>query len=232
MALNTEKNPLTADLTMINARVEFLDIFTTILRPTIATKANLPPDVCMVKTEQEPAGKLSVWEDTHSPEVAFVMPFIGRWFIKGNTAGLDLDPLMLPFDFHYRENLNNQSAISCSGSIKINKVKAGGEYNFVKETAKVEVGVSPKTDWLKDTPIKTGVQGSAFIEIGKDGISDFGVEGKLGVKPDQGKSTEVAGMTIEPRIGKIELSTKVSWNAGATGNLKGQLHQSFFNYGN
>ena len=230
VATNTESNQIRADMAVLNAKVEFLNIFTVQLRPTVITNGYYPPERCPLAKEEKQNNKLAVWEDTHCQEVSFVMPAIGSWAIRCNIAEFHLDPLILPFEFHYKENLITNEWISCSGSVKLNIVKGGGEYDFTTEKGKLEVGVGKKLgeDFLKGTPVKAGMEVAGFVEIGKNGISDYGVKGGVSIKPNVGEIYKNDLFQVGPKTGKLEVSGKVSWNSGPSGDLKAQLLPAFF----
>ncbi|MCU0457463.1 MAG: tetratricopeptide repeat protein [Bacteroidales bacterium] len=232
VAANSGNNPLTSELGVIQAKLDFLLIFSMNLRPTVPSSGNLPPEHCKVLESRDAQNKLAVWEDTHCEEISMTMPLIGKWSIKCGIGEFHLDPFMLPFDFHYKENLRTNEWISCSGSVKLAIAKGGGEYNFTEEKGKLEIGVSGKLGegMLKGSPIKAGVDAVGFIEIDGNGISDLGVKGSVNVKPNVGELYKNDMAKVEMKPGKVELTGKVSWNSGPSGDLKAEFHPAFSNF--
>ena len=175
------------------------------------------------------------WNDLYCDRnISFTIPLTGTWKFTCNTTEFHLEPLLLPFEAHYKENLETNEIISASAAVSIKReiagtkasVKIGGSYDAAKGTVTLEGGVSTKIGEgnIGPLPVKAGVSGGGFIEFDKNGVSDFGVKGGLEAKPDMsiGEGKDKSDI----RIGKVEAGGKWSWNAGGSGVAKGTLNGS------
>jgi tetratricopeptide (TPR) repeat protein len=198
-------------------------------------------ELCLEEGEKKTAThKITEWNDLHcDKDIQFNVPGTGYWRFTCNTTELHLEPLLLPFEVHYKENLNTAEMISASAAVSIKReiggiktsVKVGGGYDAVKGTVKLEGGLSTKigdfTIGGKDMggmPVKVGAGGGGFIEFDKNGVSDLGFKGGIEAKPDI--TIKDNGADREIRAGKIEAGGKWSWNAGPSGVAKGTLNGS------
>jgi hypothetical protein len=178
---------------------------------------------------------LAEWNDLYCDRnISFTIPLTGTWRFTCNTTEFHLEPLLLPFEVHYKENLETGNVISASAAVSIKReiagtgvsVKAGAGYDGTKGTVKLEGGVGTtigKTN-VGPLPVKAGVSGGGFIEIDKNGITDFGGKGGIEAKPDIGIGEGKDKSDL--KIGKVEVGGKWSWNAGGSGVAKGTLNGS------
>jgi hypothetical protein len=142
------------------------------------------------------------------------MPFTGTMNFTCNTTEIHLDPLLLPFEVRYKENLNTSEMLFCSGKIGMGPAKIGGEYDAVQQTGKVETGYSKDIDkgYLGPVPIEAKAEATIGIEFDKSGVTDFVMEAGAEVKAGD----DVASATVDGKA-------RWSWNAGGSGEVKGSL---------
>ena len=196
---------------------------------------------CLDDDSKKPAShKLAEWNDLHCDRnVTYAMPLTGYMKFTCNTTELHLEPLLLPFEVHYKENLETGQIISASAAVSIRReidktgvsVKVGAGYDAEKGTVKLEGsvgtkigGVSIGDEKLGGMPGKIGATGGGFIEFDKNGVSDLGFKAGVEGKPDL-KYGEKNNET-DIRVGKVEVGGKWSWNAGGSGVAKGTLNGS------
>lgn len=198
----------------LNLKLQFVKEHLAAIRPALG----ISPEILSCVEEDEKKltrHKLADWNDLHCDRnVTYSMPFTGTMNFTCNTTEIHLDPLLLPFELRYKENLNTNEMLFCSGKIGMGPVKAGGEYDVVRQAGKAEFGYSKDIDkgYLGPVPIEASAEATIGIEFDKSGVSDFimeaGVEAKAGNK---------AANT------KVEGKARWSWNAGGSAEAKGSL---------
>lgn len=179
---------------------------------------------CVEGTPEEGIRKLQDWNDLHCDRlVTYKVPLTGTMKFTCNTTEWKLSPLLLPFEAEFKQNLETGEWISASAAVSVKAVKAGGSYDFTTGKGNMEVGagMTISEDKLGPLPVKISAFGGATIEFDKDGISDFGLNGKLEGKVSMGSGSE--DIDIDPVEMKIGAESRWSWNAGPSGVAKGAL---------
>ena len=198
------------DAAVIGAKLEFLYLFDN-MKPTLILVDGLPPEICFGTDQTDKplkANKLPDFDDIHCDKViSMVFPGIGSWKITCNRAEFHLNPLIIPIERHFTENLNTGEYITSSAAIGYGPVKAGGEYNYEEQKGKVELGLSGKLSEseLGPIPLEVSANLSAALEFDRNGISDLEVGASL-----EGKAGNDSGSV------SVEAGEKWSWNAGCS----------------
>lgn len=169
-----------------------------------------------LKKEHEETNKLADWDDLHCDKnITFSVPFTGSFQFTCNSTTVNLDPLILPFQASFEQNLNTRDFVNATGSFGYGPVKAGGDYDFVKDkgSAYVEVSQDVIDEKIDGVKVKAVVSGRATLEFDKNGVSDFIMEasGEAKIGDDMVKVTGDANV-------------KWSWEAGGSGEAKGSIN--------
>jgi tetratricopeptide (TPR) repeat protein len=164
---------------------------------------------CPVAMAPSKAGKkLPEFDDLQcASKASFAMPLIGSYSFSCNRAEFNLDPIMLPFQLHFKENLNTGEYITASTSIGMGPLKLGGSADFEKNSGKVELGYSKEIDkgYLGPVPLEASANATVGIEIDESGGSDLVIGGSV-----EGKAGGDAGSV------SVEAGARWGWNAGGS----------------
>ena len=174
-----------------------------------------------LEEQHEETHKLADWDDLYCDRnITFSIKGIGSYNFTCNSTSVDLDPLILPFKASFKQNLNTGEFVNASGSVGYGPVKAGGDYDFVKEKGSVSVEVSGEVidEKVGGVKVKAGVTGKATLEIDKNGISGLELEasGEAKIGND---AVKVTG----------EANVNWSWEAGGSGEAKGSIDSKALN---
>jgi tetratricopeptide (TPR) repeat protein len=205
---------LLIDQNELRLKLMFVEEHLSNIRPALG----ISPEILLCAEDDDKKStrhKLADWNDLHCDRnVTYTMPFTGTMNFTCNTTEIHLDPLLLPFEMRYQENLNTNEMLFCSGKIGMGPVKMGGEYDVVQQTGKAEIGYSKDIDkgYIGPVPVEAKAEATVGIEFDKSGVSDFIME--AGVEIEAGD--KVAST-------KIEGKARWSWNAGGSGEAKGSL---------
>ena len=116
----------------LRLKLLFVNEHLSIVRPALG----VAPEILLCIEEDEkktPSHKLADWYDLHcDKDIRFGVPGTGYWRFTCNTTELHLEPLLLPFELHYKENLNTREMFFSSGKKGIGPVKMGGAYDVVQ----------------------------------------------------------------------------------------------------
>lgn len=209
----TDLQPL-IDFQETNVKIEFL-INLRNIKPVLGVGFALGCMESELDKELMETYKLVDWNDLHcDKDVTFSVPFTGSFHFTCNSTTVNLDPLLIPFKMNFEQNLNSGDFVSASASVGYGPVKAGSEYDFVKEKGSVQVEVSQDVidEKVGNTKVKGGVSGTVKVEFGKDGVTDFIMEaaGEVKIGNDAIKVSSDANV-------------KWSWEAGGSGEAKGNI---------
>lgn len=169
----------------------------------------------------EETHKLADWDDLYCDKnITFAIKGIGSYNFTCNSTSVNLDPLILPFEASFKQNLNTGEFVNASGKVGYGPVKVEGDYDFVKEqgSASVEVSGEVIDEKVGGVKVKAGMSGKATLEFDKDGISGFEMEasGEAKVGND---AVKVSG----------EANVNWSWEAGGSGEAKGTIDSKALN---
>lgn len=198
----------------LRLKLQFIKEHLAAIRPA----PGISPEIlsCVEEDEKKSTShKLADWNDLHCDRnVTYTMPFTGTMNFTCNTTEIHLDPFLLPFEGRYKENLNTNEMLFCSGKIGMGTVKMGGEYDVVQQTGKVDIGASKdlKKGYLGPVPIEAKAEATVGIEFDKSGVSDFVME--AGMEIESGNKAASA---------KVDGKARWSWNAGGSAEAKGSL---------
>ncbi len=198
----------------LRLKLRFVEEHLSNVRPVLGVSPEIL--LCADDDDKKPAShKLADWNDLHCDRnVTYTMPFTGTMNFTCNTTEIHLDPFLLPFEVRYKENLNTNEMLFCSGKIGMGPVKMGGEYDVVQQTGKAEIGYSKDIDkgYLGPVPVEATAEATVGIEFDKSGVTDFVME--AGVEIEAGN--KVAST-------KVDGKARWSWNAGGSAEAKGSL---------
>lgn len=205
-------NDVDADMAVIQAKLEFLGLFSTQLRPTVVLENGLPPIICIPeKPDVIHYRKLRDFDDINcNNKVEFTMPGIGSWGFYCNKSKFKFNPIFIPFGVSFTQNMNTNEFITASVTVGKGPAEITAEYDFQNEKGSVEAGVKLGKDNLG--PIELSAKATTKIEFDRSGISDVSV----GVESTASAGNKIGGV-------KVENDTRIGWNTGITGKTEGSI---------
>lgn len=208
----TAANDLDAEMAAINAKLKFLDLFSTILRPTIVFDNGLPPTICIPEqTKKAHFRKLRDFDDINcNNKVEFTMPGIGSWGFYCNKSTFNFKPMFSPLGVSFIQNLNTNEFITGSVSIGKGPADITAAYDFENEKGSVDAGI--KIGKKNLGPIELSAKATTKIEFDRSGISDV----SIGVETAASAGNDIGGV-------KIGNDTRIGWNSGISGKTEGSI---------
>jgi tetratricopeptide (TPR) repeat protein len=217
------QSPRTFEFTVTQAKAMFLNV---LQGPTLNDGPGLAQYPCFVllKAATRSGSKLPDFDDINCEHIVHLsVPGFGSIHVRCNRMETTLDPIVLPIEASWIEDLNQDRVLRASAEIVIEGVTVGGHGEFDEQGLKsggVDVGAGVE-DSLGAGPLQVGVSagGKIGIEFDRSGITDIRIEGGVSSKASATvASTPFGGASSSANAG---VNSAWSWNAGTSASASG-----------